>query len=360
MKIPIRNVYYLLCYACGERILEPETEWVGTSHGPENLSSLLAFVLIRRMKPLARWGLDRNYTESEEETVAPQGRIDFNASVTRCSVRRQALICRRDELDVNVLQNQVLRTTLHLLANDRNVDDSRRVEAARLERLLHLVEIVPLTLDVFRRLQLARKNARYHFLLNVCELIWLGLLPDPKADGHQTTFDAISNDDRVMERIFEEFIGNFYRIEMPSLHVSMQERLTWDTDDRSDLQYLPVMRADAVLRSRHSGHTLVADAKYYRETLVSFHDRERVRSGHLYQITAYLRSAELKSADVEGVLLYPQSGPSVSVTFYLSGRRVRVCTVDLSTDWPKSTSACAILWLISFEGSSARRMAFRQ
>jgi 5-methylcytosine-specific restriction enzyme subunit McrC len=69
----------------------------------------------------------------------------------------------------------------------------------------------------------------------------------------------------------------------------MQRTLKWDADRGSDLQYLPVMRADAVLRSRRTGRTLVADAKYYGETLVSFHDRERVRSGHLYQITAYLR-----------------------------------------------------------------------
>ncbi|MEP7364644.1 MAG: hypothetical protein ABI972_15415 [Acidobacteriota bacterium] len=344
MKIPIRNVYYLLCYAGGERILEPRAEWTGAICGPENLASLLAFVLIRRMKPLVRRGLDRNYSEAEEETIAPRGRIAFEASIARCSVRRQALICRRDELDVNVLQNQVLRTTLHLLANDQSIDVSRRIEAARLERLLHLVDVIPLNQDVFRRVQLHRNNAGYRFLLNVCELIWLGLLPDPEAFQHRTTFDEIRSDDRVMERIFEDFIGNFYRLEIPSLDVSTQERLKWDAGPGSDLRYLPVMRADAVLRSRRTGDTLVADAKYYRETLVSFHDRERVRSGHLYQITAYLRSAELKSIDTEGLLIYPQSGTPVSATFFLSGKRVRVRTVDLSMGWPEiHTSLCDLV-----------------
>ena len=344
MKIPIRNVYYLLCYACGERILEPGAEGTGATCGPENLTSLLASVLIRRMKQLVRWGLDRNYTEAEEETIAPRGRIAFGASVAQCSVRRQVLICRRDELDVNVLQNQVLRTTLHLLANDQSIDVLRRIEAARLERLLHLIDIIPVNQDVFRRVQLHRSNAGYRFLVNVCELIWLGLLPDPEAFPHRTIFNKIHDDDRVMERIFEEFIGNFYRIEIPSLDVSMQEMLKWDADHGSDLQYLPVMRADAVLRSRRTGRTLVADAKYYRETLVSFHDRERVRSGHLYQITAYLRSAELKSVDTEGLLIYPQSGAPVSATFFLSGRKVRVRTVDLSTDWREiHTSLCDLV-----------------
>jgi 5-methylcytosine-specific restriction enzyme subunit McrC len=248
-------------------------------------------------------------------------------------VRRQALICRRDDLEVNVLQNQILRATLHLLANDQGIDELRRVEAARLERLLHLVDVIPLSQGVFRRVQLHRNNAGYRFLLNVCELIWLGLLPDPEALRHRGMFDEIRNDDRIMRRIFEEFIGNFYCLEMPSLDVAMQKTLKWDADPRSDLKYLPLMRADAVLRSRRTGRTLVADAKYYPETLVSFHDRERVRSAHLYQITAYLRSTELKSTDTEGLLIYPQSGPPVSATFFLSGRRVRVRTVDLSADW---------------------------
>jgi 5-methylcytosine-specific restriction enzyme subunit McrC len=254
------------------------------------------------------------------------------------------VICRRDDLDVNVLQNQILRTTLHLLANNQSIDVSRRIETARLERLLHVVDVIPLNEDVFRRVQLHRNNAGYGFLLKVCELIWLGLLPDPEVLQHRTTFDGIRSEDHIMERIFEEFIGNFYRLEIPSLDVSMQERLKWDSDGRSDLQYLPVMRADAVLRSKRTGHALVVDAKYYREALVSFHDRERVRSGHLYQITAYLRSVELQSTDREGLLIYPQSGAPVSATFFLSGRRVRVRTVDLSTDWPQiHTSLCDLV-----------------
>lgn len=95
------------------------------------------------------------------------------------------------------------------------------------------------------------------------------------------------------------------------------------------------MRADAVLTSRRSGRVLVIDAKYYRGALVSYHEIERVRSGHLYQITAYLRSVQMKDAIADGLLIYPKFGAAVHATFSLSGRTVRVRTLDLSRPWPE-------------------------
>ena len=77
------------------------------------------------------------------------------------------------------------------------------------------------------------------------------------------------------------------------------------------------------------------DAKYYRDALVSYHERERVRSGHLYQMTAYLRSSHMKDVNAEGLLLYAQSRLPIRANFDLSGRRVRVRTLDLARPWPE-------------------------
>jgi 5-methylcytosine-specific restriction enzyme subunit McrC len=205
----------------------------------------------------------------------------------------------------------------------------------RLGRMLNQIDVIRPNAEAFRRVQLHRNNSEYRFLLRICELIWLDLLPEPDQLGRRSKFDAIRDDDQVMHRIFEEFIGNFYRFEIPAIDVRTQQKLDWDAGEDTDFKYLPVMRADAVLRFRSSGRVLVIDAKYYRDALVSFHDRERIRSGHLYQMTAYLRSVQMKDTVADGLLIYPRSGATVSATFNLSSRIVRVRTLDLNQPWPE-------------------------
>ena len=333
MKVPIENVYWLLCYACGERIVSSTTDLTGVDAGPDTLPNLLAFVLARRLKVLVRTGLNRSYVQAEEETSVPRGRIDFTSTVARCSLRRQRLACRLDELDANVLHNQILRTTVHLLASHTRVEKARQVELARLVRLLHPVDLIRREPTLFRRVQLPRNNSGYQFLIHVCEMVWLNLLPDPSNPDRRSSFDAVRDDDRVMAKIFEEFIGNFYRLELSSFDVRTQEKLDWDVGKGSDTQYLPFMHADAVLRSKCTQRIIIIDAKYYRDALVANFGRDLVRSDHLYQMTAYLRSLPMKGANATAMLLYPLSGAPICLNYDLSGHKVRVRTLDLAQPW---------------------------
>ncbi len=97
------------------------------------------------------------------------------------------------------------------------------------------------------------------------------------------------------------------------------------------------MRTDATLRS--SARTVVIDAKFYPQALVSHLDGHRkVRSAHLYQLIAYLRNTAQKGgpdAVAEGLLLYPcTDATKLRLDFSLVGHRVRVCSVDLTRPWP--------------------------
>jgi 5-methylcytosine-specific restriction enzyme subunit McrC len=169
--------------------------------------------------------------------------------------------------------------------------------------------------------------------MQVCEMVWLNLLPDPNHPARRSSFDAVRDDDRVMEKIFERFIGNFYRLELSSIDVRTQQKLDWDVGKGSDTQYLPLMHADAVLRSKCRQRILIIDAKYYRDALVAKFGKDLVRSSHLYQMTSYLRSLPMKSANATAMLLYPQSGSPVCLNYDLSGHKVRVRTLDLGQPW---------------------------
>ena len=70
--------------------------------------------------------------------------------------------------------------------------------------------------------------------------------------------------------------------------------------------------------------------------LTKRYGKERVRSGHIYQVFAYMRnlaSAPDSPARVEGMLLYPAVDNSLDSEYEVHGHRLRVFTVDLDRDW---------------------------
>ena len=88
MKIPIKNLFYLLCYAWD--VLEPgEMTEVGTVETPD-LENLMAFVLTGRLERLLRRGLERDYQEEREDSTCIRGRIDFQETTKRMLRRREA------------------------------------------------------------------------------------------------------------------------------------------------------------------------------------------------------------------------------------------------------------------------------
>ena len=97
---------------------------------------------------------------------------------------------------------------------------------------------------------------------------------------------------------------------------------------------LPSMLTDVSLRSRD--RTIILDAKYYKETLSSFHGNKKIHSNNLYQLFAYLQNIALNGGNDEhavGILLYPVIGEEVKAQYELLGTPIRIETVDLSSDW---------------------------
>src|SRR6516162_2134201 len=79
--IPIKNLYYLLCYAWNH-FHEGQVIFVSAIDSP-NLSDLLASVLASGTRHLLRRGLDRGYVASREDTPSVRGRIVFKETVQR-------------------------------------------------------------------------------------------------------------------------------------------------------------------------------------------------------------------------------------------------------------------------------------
>jgi 5-methylcytosine-specific restriction enzyme subunit McrC len=130
-----------------------------------------------------------------------------------------------------------------------------------------------------------------------------------------------------MARLFEEFIRNFYKIEMPEAKV-FREDLRWKMAGETH-QFLPKMQTDISIKINN--RKLIIDAKYYKETLKKYYDSEKIHSQNLYQLFAYLKNQEDESA--EGILIYPTVQKSLSLAYSHEGHTIKIETLNLNQDW---------------------------
>ena len=331
-KIPIQNIYYLLCYAWNK--LE-ERDIVDVS-GIEstNLYDLFAKVLINGLSHLFKRGLDRGYVVHAEDTRCLSGKISFGPTLKRNLLSKAQIHCEYDELSHNVLHNQLLKATLRLLVFVEAIDTSLKNDLVGLYRRLHGIEDIELTYSKFSRVQLHQNNAFYDFLLKICTLVYDNLLVSE--DPGKSKFRDFLQDERKMAYLFEEFVRNFCKIETHNCTVS-REDIFWEAtplDDHS-AAYLPKMTTDISIT--RNGSKAVIDTKYYRKALEKHYDQEKIHSTHLYQLHAYLTNLAAKGGvnrNCSGVLLYPTVDRDIQLNYILHGRhKIMIRTLNLNQDW---------------------------
>lgn len=330
-KIPIRNIYYLLCYAW-DRLQEGEIVDVSDIDSTE-LADLFATVLVSGTNHLLRRGLDQDYISHEEVLPTIRGRVDVAATARRMLINHGKAHCVFDELSVNTLPNQIVKATLRILSRVPSLDSKLRFKVRAVYRDLGGIEDIELSIHHFRKIQLHSNNRFYKFLLNVCELVQSACLLDEKSGDYK--FRDFIRDDRAMARLFESFIFNFYKTELSRLSVK-KERLNWTASSVTDpsLSLLPSMETDISVRSDKK--TLIIDAKYYSQTLQGYYDSKTFHSANLYQVMAYLKALERNEGNdavADGMLLYPVVDRKLREVYKIEGHQVHFCTLDLSKDW---------------------------
>jgi 5-methylcytosine-specific restriction enzyme subunit McrC len=331
--IPIENLYYLFCYAWN-RLDEGNAIAVGGSDSPE-LQDMLAKVLATGIKHLIRRGLDRGYVPVVEQMGTVRGRIDMQESLRLVMQRAPQLTCRFDELLHDVLHNQILKATIVRLCRLKSLDRGLRSDLQGLYQVFRDVQNIRVTKHAFRQFSVHRNNAFYDFLMKICELIHDLTLPEENGTDYQ--FTEILRDERKMAQVFEDFVRNFYRIELHEFKVTPLQ-LRWDAIAKSsdDLSLMPTMRTDIHLENLE--RRVIIDTKYYARAIQERYEKISLRSENLYQLFAYLKNAEALGgtySNVEGILLYPMVADSLDVNIDIQGHRVRVATINFNQPWAK-------------------------
>ena len=335
MKIPVRNVYYMLCYAWGHAQYR-ELVAVGATPAA-TLPELLAVVLTRGVSTLLRRGVDRGYVGRREEEPRIRGKLDVATTVKALSLLKGRAACEVSELEYDVLHNQILRSTLHALLQLDGFDRDVARDVWLVYERFPPVHLIRPTAGDFRRVQLHRNNWSYDFLLKVCQLLFDNLVPNQQSGI--MTFHDFRREDAKMWRLFEDFAAEFYAREQREYTVKKQAGLHWHEATAADprqLAYLPAMRPDLVLEA--SSRRIILDTKYYSETMSHAYGSKSVHSGNLYQIFSYIENRNLSRPDGpphEGILLYPAVEASYALDYRLKGHRVQVRTIDLDGPWER-------------------------
>ncbi len=281
MKIPVRNIYYLLCYAW-DRVDEGDTVDVGSEEfrGPLDL---FAKVLNEGVARLVARGLDRDYLTVHEDIRGLKGKLDFATALKRNLLLHGKTHCAFDELSYDIFQNRILKATLRSLTLVADLDPTEKRRTQRLYRKLDAIADVRLTASLFHTVQIHRNNRFYGFLLHICQIIHDNLLVNEE-DG-TAQFRDFRDNEHQMGLLFQQFVRTF--CERETGYAVSAPRIDWFGAKGSEttLRHLPSMWTDIVLRSAE--RVVIVDTKFYSEPLVRRNGTKRVRSDHLYQIFAY-------------------------------------------------------------------------
>lgn len=334
-RIPVRNVWHMFLYAW--ELARFQGRFDGQREGSPDLIGLLAWALVHVTRDLLRRGVLRDYVDRSETLRYLRGRVDFATSVRRLDIVHGRVTCRFDEFEHDILANRILRTTILTLLNSRQLSTESHDAVGKLGRALaglyrslDGIGILPsVRSEHFGLVRISHGNAHYRLVLEICRLLTCVMLPR-QAPGSNPFLDLLA-DERAMGRVFEAFVRNFYRMHRPEYDVRSRI-LRWP--GKADTTLLPQMQTDVTLRSAR--RQIIVEAKYYAETLTRHHDAERIRSAHLYQLYAYLRTQEetgRHDAEAEGILIYPAVNVHLDEVYRIQGHVVRVATLDLDQPW---------------------------
>ena len=189
---------------------------------------------------------------------------------------------------------------------------------------------------------MARTNPEDRRMLAAAELALNMRIPTEElGDAY---LPKIDRDETWLRKLFEKAIGGFYYnvLPHPEWSVTQGRRFYWQQESPTDelKKIFPNMMTDIILERTNTKTSIksriIIDTKFANIMTTSQYGKQQLKSSHIYQIYAYLRSQEKESDPpshtASGMLLYPSLGVDVDESVTIQGHRIRFATVDLAAD----------------------------
>jgi 5-methylcytosine-specific restriction enzyme subunit McrC len=333
--IPVRNIWLLMLYAADSRAGLSKGK-VQSEQLEDSIPDLVGALLSDEVERRYRNKFSIGYEKVVREEARLRGRVRLLDSARTQSARRGKIVCEFERLTHDTPANRYALRALMSIAKLSSDSTRHQIYAAAslLQRLgvggVHESHSVP------PRFSIDRRDQR---MVALAKLALEMQIPSEET-GLNALYDVEQND-VWLRQLYEKAIGGFYRFHLDGAlwKVETSKKLTWPADDQTGgfSSYMPTMKSDIEITDRMSGQKTVIDTKF-TSISKSYLGNERFKSGHLYQIYAYLRSQEQNPgsslvAPTRGVLLYPEIGSSVHEAAVIQGHKVELLTIDLASDF---------------------------
>ena len=328
-NIIISNVYYMLSYAYQN--LQQDIYNQIASESFDSVVDLFAAILAKAVATQLKRGLSKGYIERNEVIAELKGKINISESIQLKLRSDHRLSCMYDELSENHYMNRILKTTSEVLILAPDVKRVNKDELKKSLLLMSAIDTLNLSAINWQRFQYHRNNSAYQMLMGICYLVLNDLLLTTTPGEHKLMSFF---DDQKMHKLFERFTLAYYCRHYTGLDAE-SKRINWNTTGNTN--HLPSMQSDIMLQEKWVNNKnqkkLIIDTKFYGKIMQSQHDFESLRSGHLYQIYAYVKNEDTtQSKLVDGMLLYAKTaeGTIPNEQYVLDGSRISVRSLDLN------------------------------
>ena len=184
--------------------------------------------------------------------------------------------------------------------------------------------------------QFNRFNRSYQMLTAICFLVYKGLL-QTTSEGNTYMMDFV--DEQRMSHLYEKFLLEYYKYHWSKQFKVSSPEIAWQLDEGSDIDQLPTMKSDVVLK--RGNDYLIIDAKYYSKNLQENLGKKTVWNNNLYQMYAYVKNQEDQLRQigtphsVSGLLMYAMTvdDEQPHLTMVNTGNKICARAIDLNTDW---------------------------
>ena len=305
---------------------------------PAMLPDLVAQLLAHSVERRLRRGLSHRFLPQERTLSRVRGRIDIVKTETRQLLERGVIACRFDELSVNTTRNRFVRAAVDYASRivSASTLSQRCRGVARDLRRCGVSGIKP-TREELAVDQVGQNDSVDGAMLALSRLIFDLGLPTENA-GSIRAYEA-EREDHWVRKLFERAVGGFYRFELEprGWKIRCGDHMKWPIYDYSSglPAILPQMITDIVLGAPESSRLIVIDTKFTAILAAGHYGGDRLKSGYLYQLYAYLRTQEAVNdrwKAAEGILLHPAIGPFKTECASVQGHRMTFATVDLAGD----------------------------
>lgn len=298
--ILIKNIFYMLSYAFQE--LKKSNYRKIAVEDFDDIHDLFAEILACGVAAQLKQGLHRTYIPSSANLTMLRGKLNMPDTIKLFSRGVKQLACEYDEYSEDNVFNQILKTTMTLLAKHRGVKPERRLSLRRLLPFFTNVRTIEMRSIRWSSLQYDRNSKRYQMLMYICNFIMDNvLLTTEEGSINMHTFT-----DELMCRLFERFLLEYYK-KHHSNYQPCARKVPWNVvEEESSMHLLPTMQTDVFLTLGE--RTLIIDAKYYSRNLQSRFGKQTIHSHNQYQILNYVLNHDReRTGKTDGMLLYAKT-----------------------------------------------------